>query len=234
MVRPLPARLTGRREPRRQARREDAGREGQHRREPAAGDALQHLQHPHPDRLPQRPRGGPPGRLHAPGGHGGAAQPVPRRRADVPDLGAPLHCAFMRDESGPAEVGAWRGQAIGRCAGGSAEAAYRGFLFADLRGFTASSSRAASDRRPSSSMPTASLVREQVARHAGAEIRTEGDSFYVVFPSARAAVACGLGITAAAATVLRGLHPDRSDQGRASASMPARRRSTRTASSAPP
>ena len=42
------------------------------------------------------------------------------------------------------------------------------------------------------------LVREQVAEHAGAEIRTEGDSFYVVFPSARSAVACGLGIAAAA------------------------------------
>ena len=31
-------------------------------------------------------------------------------------------------------------------------------------------------------------MRDTIARHGGAEIKTEGDSFYVVFPSASAAV----------------------------------------------
>jgi adenylate cyclase len=37
-----------------------------------------------------------------------------------------------------------------------------------------------------------------VHRHQGAEIRTEGDSFYVVLPTASLAVQCGLDIVAAA------------------------------------
>ena len=45
-------------------------------------------------------------------------------------------------------------------------------------------------------------------RFGGAEIRTEGDSFYVVFPSASEAVRCGLAlVTAAAAATTE--HPDR-------------------------
>ncbi len=43
------------------------------------------------------------------------------------------------------------------------------------------------------------LVRATVATHRGAEIRTEGDSFYVVFPSASSAVAAALAIARAAA-----------------------------------
>lgn len=78
------------------------------------------------------------------------------------------------------------------------EAAYRGFLFADLRGYTAfvesHGDAAAADLLDA----YRELVRDEVARHAGAEIRTEGDSFYVVFGSARRAVACGLAIVAAA------------------------------------
>jgi hypothetical protein len=38
------------------------------------------------------------------------------------------------------------------------------------------------------------IVREVVAQHGGAEIKTEGDSFYVVLPSASAALRCGLDI----------------------------------------
>jgi class 3 adenylate cyclase len=83
--------------------------------------------------------------------------------------------------------------------GGRTSAAYRGFLFADLRGFTAFVESRGESAAAGLLDAYRSLVREQVGQHAGAEIRTEGDSFYVVFPSARAAVACGLGITAAAA-----------------------------------
>jgi class 3 adenylate cyclase len=74
----------------------------------------------------------------------------------------------------------------------------RGFLFADLRGYTqyveqhgdvAGADLLAVYRR---------LVRASVEQHAGAEIRTEGDSFFVVFPSASGAVQCGLDIIASA------------------------------------
>ena len=112
----------------------------------------------------------------------------------------------MREGSGPAETEP--GDPGDRSVtGDGAEAAYRGFLFADLRGFT--SYVESRGERSASELLDAyrTLVREQVARHAGAEIRTEGDSFYVVFPSARSAVACGLGITAAAARHSQD-HPD--------------------------
>ena len=86
-------------------------------------------------------------------------------------------------------------------------AAYRGFLFADLRGYTAygetHGDRAAADLLDA----YRTLVREAVAQYAGGEIRTEGDSFYVVFASARDAVACGLAIVDAARRH-SGEHPD--------------------------
>lgn len=91
--------------------------------------------------------------------------------------------------------------------GSTAESAYRGFLFADLRGFTAFVE--ARGEKSASELLDAyrRLVREGVAEHAGGEIRTEGDSFYVVFPSARPAVACGIAIAAAAARYSE-LHPE--------------------------
>ena len=70
----------------------------------------------------------------------------------------------------------------------------RGFLFADLRGFTqfveTHGDQAASE------LLTAyrTLVRAAVAKFSGAEIRTEGDGFYVVFPSPSSAINCALAI----------------------------------------
>lgn len=69
-----------------------------------------------------------------------------------------------------------------------------GFLFADLRGYThlvdtrgaVEASRLLGRYR--------AIVREVVTHHGGAEIKTEGDSFYVVLPSASAALRCGLDI----------------------------------------
>jgi class 3 adenylate cyclase len=88
------------------------------------------------------------------------------------------------------------------------EAEYRGFLFADLRGYTDYVDRAG-DRAAADLLDAyRALVRAEVERHAGAEIRTEGDSFYVVFRSARRAVACALAIVAAAERD-RAEHPDR-------------------------
>jgi class 3 adenylate cyclase len=73
-----------------------------------------------------------------------------------------------------------------------------GFLFADLRDYTrfvdARGDQAASELLAA----YRALVRSEVGKYDGAEIRTEGDSFYVVFPSASAAIRCGLAILDAA------------------------------------
>jgi class 3 adenylate cyclase len=76
----------------------------------------------------------------------------------------------------------------------------RGFLFADLRGYTAYVEAHGDEAAASLLDAYRRLVRDVVRRSGGAEIRTEGDSFYVVFPSASNAVRCGLAITAAAAS----------------------------------
>ncbi len=76
----------------------------------------------------------------------------------------------------------------------------RGFLFADLRGYTAYV-EARGDTAAAGLLDVyRRLVRDVVRRFGGAEIKTEGDSFYVVFPSASDAVRCGLAIAAAAAS----------------------------------
>jgi class 3 adenylate cyclase len=86
----------------------------------------------------------------------------------------------------------------------AASAGTRGFLFADLRDYTryvdTHGDRAAAallDRYRGS-------VRSAVALARGAEIRTEGDSFYVVFDSVSAAVYCGLAIVEAAGATADG------------------------------
>ena len=71
----------------------------------------------------------------------------------------------------------------------------RGFLFADLRGYTAFVERRGAAAAADLVARYRRVVRATVARHDGAEIRTEGDSFYVVFPSISAAVECGVAIT---------------------------------------
>lgn len=74
-----------------------------------------------------------------------------------------------------------------------------GFLFADLRDYT-SYVESQGDRAAVVLLDLyRALVRAAVAEFGGAEIKTEGDSFYVVFPSASTAVQCGLAILAAAA-----------------------------------
>jgi class 3 adenylate cyclase len=75
----------------------------------------------------------------------------------------------------------------------------RGFLFADLRGYTAFVERAGDAAAAVLLERYRTLVRAVVAEQAGAEIRTEGDSFYVVFPSPSAAVRAGLDLVARAA-----------------------------------
>jgi class 3 adenylate cyclase len=75
----------------------------------------------------------------------------------------------------------------------------RGFLFADLRGYSAwvetHGDRAAAELL----REYRGVVRQAVAEFQGAEIKTEGDSFYVAFGSPSAAVNCGLRIVELAA-----------------------------------
>jgi class 3 adenylate cyclase len=73
-----------------------------------------------------------------------------------------------------------------------------GFLFADLRDYTRFV-ETYGDRAAAALLETyRGLVRSTVGDFGGAEIKTEGDSFYVVFPSASSAVQCGLAILQAA------------------------------------
>jgi class 3 adenylate cyclase len=76
----------------------------------------------------------------------------------------------------------------------------RGFLFADLRGYSAYTERRGDDAARELLRRYRALVREVIARRDGAEIRTEGDSFYVVFGSVTAAVLAGVEIQAESAT----------------------------------
>lgn len=73
----------------------------------------------------------------------------------------------------------------------------RGFLFTDLRGYTAFLEQNGASAAADVLAGYRALVRDAIEQYRGAEIRTEGDSFYVVFPSVSAAVECGVAIAEA-------------------------------------
>lgn len=83
----------------------------------------------------------------------------------------------------------------------------RGFLFADLRGYTDFVEQRGAGAAAALLTRYRALARDAIARFGGAEIKTEGDSFYVVFDSVSNAVRCGLAITAAARAPAEE-HPD--------------------------
>ena len=87
-------------------------------------------------------------------------------------------------------------------------AAYRGFLFSDMRGFTAFAERYGNTAAAAKVSRFLEIARRAIARHEGAEIKTEGDAIHAVFPSASSAVLCGLEIVEAAAE-LNAQEPDR-------------------------
>ena len=70
----------------------------------------------------------------------------------------------------------------------------RGFLFADLRDYSRFTERFGDDAAAKLLARYRALVRDAIARFEGAEIRTEGDSFYVVFTSVGSAVRAGIAI----------------------------------------
>ena len=75
----------------------------------------------------------------------------------------------------------------------------RGFLFADVRNYSAWVESHGDHAAATLLRAYRDLVRKAVAEFDGAEIKTEGDSFYVVFGSPSAALNCGLRIQALAA-----------------------------------
>jgi len=75
----------------------------------------------------------------------------------------------------------------------------RGFLFADLRNYSAWVESHGDHAAATLLRAYRDVVRQAVAEFNGAEIKTEGDSFYVVFGSPSAAVKCGLRILELAA-----------------------------------
>lgn len=75
----------------------------------------------------------------------------------------------------------------------------RGFLFADLRNYSAWVDSHGDHAAAILLHAYRDVVRQAVAEFQGAEIKTEGDSFYVVFGSPSAAVTCGLRILELAA-----------------------------------
>lgn len=85
--------------------------------------------------------------------------------------------------------------------------AYRGFLFSDLRGFTAFAERYGNTAAAAKVNRFLDIARRAIARHEGAEIKTEGDAIHAVFPSASGAVLCGLEIVDAEAE-LNAQEPD--------------------------
>ena len=80
-----------------------------------------------------------------------------------------------------------------------AATSYRGFLFSDVRGFTAFAERHGNVAAADMVGRFLGIARQAIARHDGAEIKTEGDAIHAVFPSASGAVLCGLEIVEAAA-----------------------------------
>jgi len=72
--------------------------------------------------------------------------------------------------------------------------ATRTFLFADLRDYTTFVEKHGDAAAKGLIGDYRRIVRAEIAKHEGAEVKTEGDSFYVVFPGVGAAVSAGLAL----------------------------------------
>ena len=77
--------------------------------------------------------------------------------------------------------------------------ATRSFFFADLRGFTAFTEQRGDEVAMELVGEYRRMVRAEVARTGGTEVKTEGDSFFVVFESAHRALDCALAVQKACA-----------------------------------
>ncbi len=75
----------------------------------------------------------------------------------------------------------------------------RTFLFADLRDYTGFVERHGDRAAAALVAAYRKVIRQRVKESSGAEIKVEGDAMFVVFPSARQAIACGAAILSDAA-----------------------------------
>jgi len=78
------------------------------------------------------------------------------------------------------------------------DTALRAFLFADLRDYTAFVEREGDRAAAELIRAYRALIRARLPAHDGAELKTEGDSFYIVFPSPSKAIAFGADVFRAA------------------------------------
>ena len=81
----------------------------------------------------------------------------------------------------------------------SGVSATRSFMFADLRGFTSYTEQHGDAAASEMVTEYRRIVRAEIARNRGTEVKTEGDSFFVVFESTLSALECALGIQRACA-----------------------------------
>src|SRR5207244_7779977 len=89
--------------------------------------------------------------------------------------------------------------ALAPASGGSIAEGTRTFLFADLRDYTAFVERHGDRVAADLVAAYRKLIRQRVRETSGAEIKVEGDAMFVVFPSARQAIACGAALLRAGA-----------------------------------
>ncbi len=80
-------------------------------------------------------------------------------------------------------------------------------LFTDIEGFTAMTERLGDQRAVTVLRAHNALVREQVKRYAGFEVKSQGDGFMMVFASARQALLCAVAVQRALAAY-RAEHPE--------------------------
>ena len=79
----------------------------------------------------------------------------------------------------------------------SADTAFRAILFTDLEGSTAITSKLGDDEAVEQLRTHNAIVREQLKRHNGREVKHTGDGFMACFASVRQAVECAISILAA-------------------------------------
>jgi class 3 adenylate cyclase len=80
-------------------------------------------------------------------------------------------------------------------------------LFSDIEGSTELNHRLGDERWLRLLLEHHKIVRREVDRHGGFEVKAQGDGFMIAFPGARQAAQCALAIQAAVQTELGG-HPD--------------------------
>ena len=131
------------------------------------------------------------------------AAPLLARRGQAPAVAAPRDDGDSSVEEVATSVAAER-PSLGPAAAPDGTVT---ILFSDIEGSTALNDRLGDLRWLELLRAHHAIVREQIARHDGFEVKAQGDGFMIAFPSARRAVDCARAIQRAIDTEL-GRHPD--------------------------